>query len=283
MAESPQKKDAQAGKRYAEMTAVSPAAKKRRPWTAVDIVTLLVTLGFACLFFADRQRILVLASLMAILVLSMLLRKAGQIGAFALFLFYALALAYRLLPGPKYWPLFYLVPLVSWSVLIALTGTWRDIRAAFRLGSRNRTTLILAVVSVVGSGAVLEVWARSHEVYLHAQAGHVPPLQPSLLYLAGIIFAAVNAIMEELIFRGIIHGGLRQILARPGLVVPLQALVFGAAHISGVPGGLSGVLLATVYGLFLGWIREASEGLLWPVVTHVFADAIIFILLIHAR
>ena len=40
-----------------------------------------------------------------------------------------------------------------------------------------------------------------------------------------------------------------------------------------------GVLMATLYGLVLGIIRETSRGMLAPVVTHIFADATIFLVL----
>ena len=38
--------------------------------------------------------------------------------------------------------------------------------------------------------------------------------------------------------------------------------------------------MATVYGLMLGIIRRRSQGIFAPYMTHVFADAVIFVILV---
>ena len=250
----------------------------------VQGIVLLLTLGFTCMFFYDGRPLPIVCCSLGFLVAAVLLRQQRQTAAFALLLFYAIALLFRLCPAVfKSWPLYMVIPLAGWAVLIQITHSWPAVRAEFAPGCRNRATMILAAISISIPPVVLDLWARSNREYLHEKAAHVPHLSPSLLYLAGIGFATVNAALEEMAFRGVIHGGLKRILGRPVVVVPVQAIVFGAAHISGVPGGTSGVLLASLYGLFLGMIRESSGGLLWPILTHIFADAMIFSILIHYR
>jgi uncharacterized protein len=58
-----------------------------------------------------------------------------------------------------------------------------------------------------------------------------------------------------------------------------QAALFGLAHFQGFPRGWVGVLMAAVYGFALGIIRKKSGGPLASIITHVFADGTIFVVL----
>jgi hypothetical protein len=39
--------------------------------------------------------------------------------------------------------------------------------------------------------------------------------------------------------------------------------------------------MASLYGMMLGWLRHLSGAMLWPFMAHIFADATIFLLLMH--
>jgi membrane protease YdiL (CAAX protease family) len=58
-----------------------------------------------------------------------------------------------------------------------------------------------------------------------------------------------------------------------GLV--LQAVAFGALHVTGFPRGWVGVALATIYGLMMGAVRRRSGGMLAPWIAHVLTDVVI--------
>lgn len=50
----------------------------------------------------------------------------------------------------------------------------------------------------------------------------------------------------------------------------------------GYPPGLLGAALAGIYGLALAWLRVFTGGLGLPVITHIVADATIFIIVVRA-
>ena len=56
----------------------------------------------------------------------------------------------------------------------------------------------------------------------------------------------------------------------------VQAASCGIVHMHGFPRRLSGMFLASIYGLMLGFIRLRAGEMLAPWLTHVFADVTIF-------
>lgn len=60
------------------------------------------------------------------------------------------------------------------------------------------------------------------------------------------------------------------------VAVAVQALSFGAAHWNGVPSGWVGIGLAAIYGSMMGASAVVAEGLLAPIIAHIFADIVIF-------
>lgn len=60
----------------------------------------------------------------------------------------------------------------------------------------------------------------------------------------------------------------------------LQAVAFGTIHLQGIPSGPIGMLMATIYGLMRGWVKRRSGGMLAPFAAHMFADVVIFAILV---
>ena len=56
-----------------------------------------------------------------------------------------------------------------------------------------------------------------------------------------------------------------------------QAFFFGLWHYNGIPSGLSGILLAFVYGMLMGYLQDLGQGLGLPIVAHTIADYYIFV------
>jgi len=94
-----------------------------------------------------------------------------------------------------------------------------------------------------------------------------------------VVFVPVNAVTEEVAYRGIaFESATRFLPGIPALVA--QALAFGTLHVAGFPSGPAGIGLAFAYGIAIGLIRQISGGLRFPVIAHMAADATIAILVI---
>lgn len=100
-----------------------------------------------------------------------------------------------------------------------------------------------------------------------------------VLIAGAIVFALANAVLEELLWRGLLQDRLEPLIGAGGAVA-LQALSFGLQHWHGFPRGPIGALLAGSWAVMLGLLRRRSRGLLAPVVAHVVADAVIATLLL---
>ena len=96
-----------------------------------------------------------------------------------------------------------------------------------------------------------------------------------LLVAGGIGFAVSNAIVEGIIFRGILYDALCESLKHVPAIIT-QALLFGLWHYNGFLGGLSGMSLVFIWGIFPGIMRFRSGGMVYSVVTHIAADFTIF-------
>lgn len=107
----------------------------------------------------------------------------------------------------------------------------------------------------------------------------LPDLPLAAMIAGGVAFAFVNAILEELVWRGVLQDRLA-VLFGSGGAIALQAASFGLHHLHGVPRGAVGVLLAGTWAAMLGLLRRRSGGLLAPILAHVVADATIAIIVL---
>lgn len=101
----------------------------------------------------------------------------------------------------------------------------------------------------------------------------------AVLVVGAVVFAVLNATLEELIFRGVLQHALTPLFG-VRVAVFVQAVSFGAQHVHGFPRGMVGMLLAGTWGLMLGALRLRSGGMLAPILAHVIADATIALLVI---
>jgi membrane protease YdiL (CAAX protease family) len=79
---------------------------------------------------------------------------------------------------------------------------------------------------------------------------------------------------EEALFRGIVQTGLSN-HTHAIVAICLTSLVFGLAHAISV----EYFLLATVVGIYLGWLWYASGNLLVPITTHTVYDFVMLLIL----
>lgn len=153
---------------------------------------------------------------------------------------------------------------------VAPSPSWRE-RGSLPLGW---TMLVGGVTPVALLGWVLVLHPDLSD--LHRMVPRVPL---ALLVTGAIAFAIVNALLEELVWRGVLQDRLTHAFG-PTLAIVLQALSFGLQHAHGFPRGVVGVVLAGTWALMLGLLRRRSRGLLAPVLAHVVADATIAILVL---
>jgi membrane protease YdiL (CAAX protease family) len=183
---------------------------------------------------------------------------------------------YPLVPGVwRIWPAYLLVPIAAALLLGFAAGFGRDFLAALQRGQLGRSEWrLIALIAFVAAVALIG-WAvllQPDLTRLRAMVPHWP-----LLWLigAGAAFSIVNAIMEEIVWRGILQRWLMTLMA-PFVAVAVQAASFGAGHYHGFPSGSVGIVLAAIWGGMIGALAVRSRGLLAPIVAHVAADAVIF-------
>jgi membrane protease YdiL (CAAX protease family) len=179
------------------------------------------------------------------------------------------------------WPWYFLAPLLAYAVVVLAVPPLRRSVTWLRVGRLDWPALGATAVLVVPTSAVLILYYALFHPDLHSLAEELPVNTPLPLVVAGAIFAVANAVMEEIIFRGILQDALA---SQVGVTVAVlvQAVVFGFGHMRGYPPGEVGIVLAGIYGLVLGMLREWTQGLGAAIIAHVCADATIFGIVVQA-
>lgn len=147
-----------------------------------------------------------------------------------------------------------------WVPFLTPEGGWLP------AGRATPVAWLLTGVVVVVAGVGLTVWALTTEQFSESTVELVEAARSlpwPALALAVIGFVIVNAITEELAYRGVAFEAAAGVLS-PGFAVLVQAIAFGALHVVGFPAGAAGVGLSFAYGLALGTIRHITAGLRFP-------------------
>jgi hypothetical protein len=190
----------------------------------------------------------------------------------------ALSICAFFVPGIGPWPIPLLLAIAVYGGTCALVPALRRTVGWVRRGRLDGTTWALLGVTIVVAAGALVAWF----FLLHPDVKDIAAAYPRLplwaVPLAGIAFAASNAVAEEVLWRGVMMQALD---AAVGPIVSLlvQGASFGLFHIHGFPRGAWGVAMAPVYGLMLGYLRRRSRGMLAPWLAHFFADAVVFVLM----
>jgi membrane protease YdiL (CAAX protease family) len=216
----------------------------------------------------------------ALVVLTLFAAVTGRRGATLLGLgLTATVAAESLLPWQlAWWPLPGLVGVAVYLLSARLTGETNGSQP-IRLGRLAAADVWMVAGLVLASASVLLVFFRVAPPRLGTGASLLTTLTPWSLVIAGIAFALLNALVEEVLFRGAVLHHLGDTLGWWTAAV-VQALAFGMLHLNGYPYGPLGVALAAVYGLMLGAMRLRSGGLLAPWIAHVLTDLVIFVLIV---
>lgn len=195
--------------------------------------------------------------------------------------FFALLTATTFVPFFRTWPLIWVAPLSFYFLLVALLPPFRATFSGWSFGRMNQQTTFAAIGIAIVSSAALACFQAWSKPDLHAYASMLPKRLPGGLLIAGIIFSIFNALLEELIFRGVLFTAIESQTGAT-MAVAITAALFGYGHMHGYPPGLLGAALAGGYGLALGWLRVFSGGLGLPVIAHIAADATIFMIVVKS-
>jgi len=136
-----------------------------------------------------------------------------------------------------------------------LDNGWRDVGMGIILGLATQS---FANAFTLGA---IKLWGK--EIYSPVVMRNIMPRTRAewLLVPAALGLAVV---LEELLFRSLLIGGLSTTVPEPILVIGFAA-IFGLMH---SPQGILGVVLTGVLGLWLSMLFIWSGGLLLPLVTH---------------
>lgn len=208
-----------------------------------------------------------------------------HISLFAPTIFFLLAYVTRALPIYTL-GLIFVFPLGVYLIVIHLFRLLKPDKTAPTMsvgetGEINKFSILFGLVVIAVSSAALILWYFFFDPDIEVFTQYFPDVEISKLLIGGVVFALVNSIVEEVVYRGILWGGLEEVFGNVYAVVVVQAVIFGAIHYWGIPNGILGAVMATVYGLFLGFIRIRANGLLMPILVHTFADMTIFMILLR--
>lgn len=176
----------------------------------------------------------------------------------------------------KFWPFAPIMASVIYVVCAKRVPALGGLPPWFERGRLDGSTWLLIGASILISSTALVLWF----VLLKPDYGDVlrtifPKLPVYWLFAGIVVFATLNAALEEFMYRGVVMASLDATLGAGTGSVLLQAAVFGIVHIGGFPRGAIGVVLATIYGLMMGAVRRRSAGMLAPWIAHVCTDVAI--------
>ncbi|HKJ36457.1 MAG TPA: type II CAAX endopeptidase family protein [Solirubrobacterales bacterium] len=164
--------------------------------------------------------------------------------------------------------------------MLANRGGFAD--ALRRLGAlgpaaRFASTFFLALVIYVVAAGIVAGILQPEQEDIAENLGADKDAAAIVTVLAGVLIIGGAAIGEELFFRGMLFGGLRQRLPLwPAAAI--SGLLFGLPHLP--QGDLAVVLQLSIFGAVLAWAYERS-GTLWvPIGLHGLNNTLAFYLLV---
>jgi membrane protease YdiL (CAAX protease family) len=173
-------------------------------------------------------------------------------------------------------------PLVI-TLIISIPFYKKKILSLVKLGNINGTKIWLSIIIIsLASSISLVLWGICTNKLGIGIATIAEYKQHSLLLiLIALPFVTIlNAIVEEIIFRGIIQTEISYIFNN-FMAIIFQAILFAGVHYSGgFPNGLLGYIMTFTYAIFLGVMRLKTKGILATIIIHTIADSTIFIFLL---
>jgi len=191
-------------------------------------------------------------------------------------------IAPRLLPYSPSFLVFKASGIVLYFYVALLVGALRRSMTWVRAGKIDGRSALLAGVVVVVAALALIGWVKLLHPNMAAYANVRPNgTRVELAEYMGL-FAVANALLEEILYRGVMMTALDAAFGAGWFALVVQAVSFGMAHYhGGFPCGWVGVGMTFFYGLAMGVLRRRSNGLLLPWITHTAADLTVICLVVY--
>jgi CAAX amino terminal protease family. len=232
-------------------------------------VTLLCT---AAPVVPSNAAIAVASGIVALAVLAWY-KRCPAAAPFSIFCVICLGLIFS---GVRYFPVILALGLLGYAGVVRGVPWLRGTATWARWGSFDAGVCLLCVGAwLLAAVALLSWYLLLHPNIADIVKAYVPALPLGLLIGGGLIFAMLNAAVEEAAYRGAFLHALDRSLGPGFAALLLQAVAFGAIHIRGFPRGWPGVGLACIFGLLMGVIQRRAGGMFAPWIAHVFTDVVI--------
>ncbi len=179
------------------------------------------------------------------------------------------------------WPWYLLVPVLVYSTAIFIVAPLRRTAPKLAIGGLGGWPLAYAALLALTTTGVLAGFQALIQPDTNELAAKLPTAWFGSVLLAGVGFSVVNAVLEEVIFRGILWN-LVSDEWNQAVALGVTAAIFGVGHLHGYRPGPIGALMAGLYGIALGLLRWWTGGLGLAIACHIAADATIFCILVLA-
>jgi uncharacterized protein len=148
-------------------------------------------------------------------------------------------------------------------VIVAALAMWKASRTEPPSANARLATWALALPLLAGLLGLNHLYHLALRSYIGIQDQAIHPGWRQNMFLAIALVCVQPAIVEELFFRRVTLGTLRQAM-NAHAAVWISALMFGFAHI----GAPLSIPMLTLLGVGLGYARVASGSLLLPMLLH---------------
>lgn len=169
----------------------------------------------------------------------------------------------------------YLVLVKEWDVLHWRQPELSDLAIVFGVA------FACLLVNTV-AGALFTVFDIQVAENVIVEEGENMPMY--FLYMIPVMLLLVGPV-EELLFRGVVQGVLREAVD-VNLAIVFASLLFGFAHVAATGGfhisSLPYVLVTFVLGLVLGYVYERTESLVIPSIAHGIYNSFLLLLQYYA-
>lgn len=146
-----------------------------------------------------------------------------------------------------------------------------------RFGPRVLLTLLIAIFAYIVLSLVISAILSPEQEDIAENFGANRDASIAVTVLAGFLIVPVAAFAEELFFRGLVFGGLRQSMPL-WIAAAISGALFGLGHLT--TGDVAVALQLSIFGAILAWTYE-RDGSLWaPMTLHLLNNALAFTLLI---
>lgn len=186
------------------------------------------------------------------------------------------------LAGVPYTQLGLLVGAASVILLVSRTPWMQENIPWLAVGRTDWRTWALGLAAVVSSAAALVGWNKALEPDLTTiyESFGFNYLALPWVAVGALMFAMMNAAVEEVVYRGLLLEAALSCAGRGGALA-IQAVAFGVLHFWGFPAGVAGVALATAYGAIMGLVRLRARGMLVPWAVHMVTDLVVIAILMR--